>query len=360
MVMGAVLAGAAAPSARGTGDESCPWDVDRSGAADISDLLIVLGDWGSDGSGSGADITGDGVVDIADLLALLANWGACPPADAPRLFGHYSGTALVLDSEFFPPGSYPAEVAIGQTASGVVGFINIIFDPGDLLGGTFTHAFAGPTPPGVPLQLKYSDRMCGGGDPIDLCYPHNQQGFTQYSFRGSASVRGDELTLAKPAILPGLPYAATQPFESATLTRTPGEPRESFDGFYGNLEYIWMGTVLFALPLPLFGTSQVLIAGGEIIDWVNNGIDIPLAGQDPGPVISAWCFDDASGRGWMNQQGEWTYHWILDPGGAGLAVIVTFANFNLPDCDNLQDDPLSGEGLDLVHLNLAGMMFELR
>ena len=43
----------------------------------------------------------------------------------------------------------------------------------------------------------------------------------------------------------------------------------------------------------------------------------------------------------------------------GLTVIVTFSDFpNVPDCEDL-GDPLEGAGLDEVHLDLAGIMFEL-
>ncbi len=123
-----------------------------------------------------------------------------------------------------------------------------------------------------------------------------------------------------------------------------------FDGIYTNLEFIWMGTVLFPLPLPLFGTNFVHIVNGEITQWHNNGF--------PGALnLLAWCFDDPGGRGWMNQQGFWYYDWILNPDGEGLNIIVTFADV-APDCRNLQD-PLDGDGLDLVHQLLAGIMFEL-
>ena len=334
-----------------SGGGVCPWDVDGTGDVGTTDLLVLLAAWGTGGPG---DFTGDGVVGTADLLELLAHWGPCPPA--PSFFGHYAGSAFVTDLPFHPPGSYPAEVAIAQTASGVVGYVNIVFDPTDFLGGIITHAFSGLPGPAGEIELQYSDRICGAGDPIGLCYPHFSKGFVQYSFVGLASVEGGQLVLSEPSFLPDLPYAATLPFESATLTRTPGPSRDTFDGFYPNLEYIWMGTALFPLPLPLFGNNEVEIVDGEIVEWINNGFDVPLAGE-PSPVIVDWCFDDSRGRGWMNQQGLWDYDWVLDPGGEGVSVIVTFADV-APDCRSLED-VLQDDGLDLVHQNLAGIMFEL-
>lgn len=56
---------------------TCLGDVNEDGAVDVSDLLIVLADWGTC-VGCPADIDADGLVNVNDLLILLANWGPCP------------------------------------------------------------------------------------------------------------------------------------------------------------------------------------------------------------------------------------------------------------------------------------------
>lgn len=53
----------------------CPADLDGDGAVGTSDLLMLLGAWGTEGPG---DINGDGIVGTSDLLQLLAAWGECP------------------------------------------------------------------------------------------------------------------------------------------------------------------------------------------------------------------------------------------------------------------------------------------
>ena len=52
----------------------CPWDLDKSGSVDTSDLLELFAQWGTDGP---ADFDESGIVDTSDLLILFANWGPC-------------------------------------------------------------------------------------------------------------------------------------------------------------------------------------------------------------------------------------------------------------------------------------------
>ena len=58
------------------GQLSCPADADGNGTIGASDVLAVLGAWGSDDCT--ADIDQDGIVGASDVVALLGNWGLCP------------------------------------------------------------------------------------------------------------------------------------------------------------------------------------------------------------------------------------------------------------------------------------------
>jgi hypothetical protein len=58
---------------------SCPGDTDGSGAVDIDDIINVVLDFGSDGSGHNGDADGSGVVDIDDVIFVVLNFGnTCP------------------------------------------------------------------------------------------------------------------------------------------------------------------------------------------------------------------------------------------------------------------------------------------
>ncbi|MCH7799446.1 MAG: FG-GAP repeat protein [Planctomycetes bacterium] len=60
----------------------CPWDLDGDGNVFITDLLLLLMDFGSC-DGSPADFDGDGCVTVLDLLTLLFNFGPCPDGECP-------------------------------------------------------------------------------------------------------------------------------------------------------------------------------------------------------------------------------------------------------------------------------------
>ena len=57
-------------------EQSCPADLDGSGAVDFGDILAILAAWGN--AGGPEDLDDSGTVDFGDLLVVLAEWGLCP------------------------------------------------------------------------------------------------------------------------------------------------------------------------------------------------------------------------------------------------------------------------------------------
>ena len=53
----------------------CDADINRDHKVDVSDMLIVIAEWGKEHSP--ADIAHDGTVDVLDLLAVFETWGSC-------------------------------------------------------------------------------------------------------------------------------------------------------------------------------------------------------------------------------------------------------------------------------------------
>ncbi len=55
-------------------EPTCPADITEDEIVNVSDLLMVIAQWGQSGD---ADISGDGIVDVTDLLEVVGSWGAC-------------------------------------------------------------------------------------------------------------------------------------------------------------------------------------------------------------------------------------------------------------------------------------------
>jgi len=54
---------------------TCPADINGDGDVNVSDLLVIIDQWGE--SNSPADVNGDGDVNVSDLLEVVGNWGPC-------------------------------------------------------------------------------------------------------------------------------------------------------------------------------------------------------------------------------------------------------------------------------------------
>jgi hypothetical protein len=54
----------------------CPADTNTDGNVNVTDLLAVIGAWGTC-AGCPADTNNDGQVNVTDLLAVIGAWGPC-------------------------------------------------------------------------------------------------------------------------------------------------------------------------------------------------------------------------------------------------------------------------------------------
>ena len=54
-------------------------DYNFSGSVNVTDLLRLLGTWGSCPPPCDMDLDFNGTVNVDDLLTLLGDWGDCPP-----------------------------------------------------------------------------------------------------------------------------------------------------------------------------------------------------------------------------------------------------------------------------------------
>jgi hypothetical protein len=70
--------------------QPCVGDTNNDGVVDVDDLVNVLLDWGTNGTGHNGDVDGSGMVKPLDIIAVLINWGLCPGS---------SGSVLSLEDE---------------------------------------------------------------------------------------------------------------------------------------------------------------------------------------------------------------------------------------------------------------------
>lgn len=75
---------------------TCPADLADDGEVGISDLLIVLEEWGGCDSGSPcvSDIDGNGFVNADDLLIVVSGWGPCDPYTLPGFIRDCNGNQV--------------------------------------------------------------------------------------------------------------------------------------------------------------------------------------------------------------------------------------------------------------------------
>jgi hypothetical protein len=78
-VLAALIAASPAMAASRTNGARRPADINRDGVVNVSDLILMLGDFRTDGSCRGdacrSDLNGDGFVNSTDVAILLADIG---------------------------------------------------------------------------------------------------------------------------------------------------------------------------------------------------------------------------------------------------------------------------------------------
>ncbi len=82
-------------------------DLNNDGVVDVSDMLILLSDWGPCPSPCPADLTGSGTVNVSDLLVLLGHWG--PVSAVPVAGDAVSGSVSNVSQLSLPGVEFPAD-----------------------------------------------------------------------------------------------------------------------------------------------------------------------------------------------------------------------------------------------------------
>ncbi|MEO0469732.1 MAG: dockerin type I domain-containing protein [Bacteroidota bacterium] len=96
---------------------NCPGDFNCDGSVTVSDLLILLGEFGSSGTGLLSDMNCDGTIDQADVTLFQAVFGeSCPCAGDMN----YDGVVDAADLALIAPYASTGNLQIDFTCDGVV------------------------------------------------------------------------------------------------------------------------------------------------------------------------------------------------------------------------------------------------
>lgn len=277
-------------------------------------LAACDGDRTEDGGGAPAE-DGGGKGDGADR----PDGSDDTPARGLRT-GVWSGRAEVAGGRFTRAGSFDARLVVYVGGDRVRGYLDIEQTEAGTGRVDSPSYFVDGEIDGNVVSIELTERVCGAGEPVGLCYPDG--GARRLIYRASGTVDGDTLSFEPAEVIPGsapLPDGLEfePPFAELALDYAEPEAGSSEGGIVGR----WRGAcriprdVVYSLDLPMFGDNEMEIALDDagaptITRFVNRGT---VVWPQPEPILlgDTFRYDDASGRFWFvslwNIFGRWLY-----------------------------------------------------
>jgi len=234
------------------------------------------------------------------MLTACATDGATQPPSS-ELTGDWSGEADSVAGQFIREGTFPVRASFAEASGTIVGFIDLEQGSAQFAEHLGFRAKGTVTTAGV-VALELTDRLCGAGDPMGLCYPSGTTGEATFVARGrlvNGTLTLDSIEKLRMTHDTGI--AVEAPFERLSLT---------FEGTSQIVgPHIGYGRVprseVYPLPLPLIGTGTMTIAsdGPALSSLVWEGTTYVPVPDDDGPIVLAdsWRFDPATGQYWFLQ-----------------------------------------------------------
>ncbi len=240
------------------------------------------------------------------LTPTFAMLTACATDNAPQqpaieLTGDWSGEASSIAGQFILEGTYPVRASFAEASGTIVGFIDLEQGSAQYAEHLGFRAKGTVTSDGV-VALELTDRLCGAGDPVGLCYPSGTTGEATFLARGrvvDGTLTLDSIEKLRTTHATGI--AVEAPFERLSVTL------EGTSQIVG--PHIGYGRVprseIYPLPLPLIGSGTMTIAGDgpALSSLVWEGTTYVPASDSDAPIVLAdsWRFDPATGQYWFLQ-----------------------------------------------------------
>ncbi len=257
-----------------------------------------------------------------------------------RTVGRLSGTAKVKGKRFLRHGLFAASAQLQRQGNAVQGFLDVESRSAPLA-KYLTYNLKG-TITGTSVSLELSERMCGAGDPVGLCYPlWGQTGDPAFRATGTLSEKG--LSLSHVETIRDYPaeVVAEQPFTSLELRRAERllvERETPVSGTWSGRCSL-PGSTVYPLPIPLTGAVEATLAADasgvmKLEHLLNNGVDVLETA--PEVFLRDTFIADTKRIAFIQVNtsfGSWLYSGSVV--GDTLSVVVAFNDFEKPYYDYL-------------------------
>jgi hypothetical protein len=153
------------------------------------------------------------------------------------------------------------------------------------------------------VTLDLTDRICGAGEPVGLCYPSGTGGEATFRLRGR--IADDVFTLDALEPLRSVHdngAAVERPFETLSMTRDASMQVTGTHTGYGRAPR----SEIYPIPLPLLGEGSMTIdddASPRLTGLVWEGTTFVPVPDGDAPIVLAdsFRFDPATGQFWFLQ-----------------------------------------------------------
>jgi hypothetical protein len=249
--------------------------------------------------------------------------------------GTWVGSASVEGTQFLKTGVSPVRAVVYEHEGTVRGFIDL--EQTEL--GTLdspTYYFEGEIDPEGALTVRLTERFCGAGEPVGLCYPDGAG--KRLVYRASGSIDAGSLILGAAEVIPGsAPIPGDVPFEppfsSLEAQRVAPTPAPAT----GTLEGKWQGEcfvgrdVIYPLPLPFVGQNEMEIGAGaggapKLLSFVNEGITYWPSDDAPILLGDTLRLDEQNGWFWFVQvfliDSRWLYLGVQEGDVLKLLIVA--------------------------------------
>lgn len=250
------------------------------------------------------------------------------------VLGTWTGTATVTGGRFLSGGDFAAKVVLAQSGDHVRGFIDVRQNA-QTLAEAFGYFVDGTISAAGQLDLTATDRVCGAGDPVGLCYPNST---VEPVFHIRGAVSGQAMTLDQVTIM-SVTYPSDVPVEPPFVVLRATHEGPTYAPDPHPLASRWSGRLVMPeslavlAPLPMHGDNTVAISNAYVVAGWDNEIAGNIVPRFDDIILpTSLATTPATGRTWWKQTATLDYAWLYAARRSGntLSGVVGFDAYANP------------------------------